>query len=357
MCLVIKRRGRVGFTLVELLVVIGIIGTLIAILLPATAAIRRSANKLKTQATFTAIAAALEAYRNATGEPYPPSASDNPGSALGVHSPYTLDQEVRIAITGANLLVWALAGADLLGTPGFKDLGGKDGWWDDTMADPGCATSDALIKLYALDLPCRDSTFEPLHRRFGPFLDVDKTSIVTMEEYAGDVLQPKNDLPNSIPVPGGVGVGFASSDFEDYLQQLFILDGFDYPILYYKANVGASRMVADWNNSDGPLPLPGIYDPAHNSLYTGVLTSNWNQVGMDLGAGTQHELRNALAPSNDPETDDLLKPQYDGTFAKFIWNQNVKARNVPVKQDSYLLISPGPDALWGTDDDITNFNQ
>ncbi len=354
MRMITMRRARSGFTLVELLVVIGIIGVLIAILLPAVAAIRRSANKLKTQATFTAISAGLETYRNATGEPYPPSSGDDTDNPLLVHSPYTLNIEVRIAITGANLLLWALAGADLLGTPGFKDVGGEEGWWDDTMADPGCGSEDDPIRLYALDLPCRGNTFEPLHRRFGPFIDIDKTPIVTMEEYAEDVLQPKNDFANSIPVPGGVGS--VSSDFTDYLEQRFILDGFGYPILYYKANVGASRMVTDWEDSSGP-PDPGVYDLAHNALYTGIDASTWTLPGMDLGAGRQHNLQGAISPSPNPREDDLNEASFDSTFAKFIWDQKVTARNVPVNKDSYLLISPGPDALWGTDDDITNFDQ
>lgn len=354
MCTIGKRQGRRGFTLVELLVVIGIIGTLIAILLPATAAVRRSANKLKTQATFTAIAAGLEAYRNATGEPYPPSRSDNEQFPTKIESPYSYpgspSAAVPVAVTGANLLVYALAGADLMGSPGFRDLHGEEGFWDDLNNFQKCPTREHGLYALQYNTGCGDGSMEPRHRRFGPFLDIDATDIVTLDEFAEDVLLPKKDPANSIPVPSAI----VSTDYRDYLRQPFILDGFGYPILYYKANVGASQMVTNWNTTP---PEFGVYDLVDNGLYTGFVSSNSEQFGMDMGAGTQHQLRDALAPSTNPNTDNLASLQYGGTFAKFIWNQKVTARNVPVKKDSYLLISPGPDALWGTDDDSTNFNQ
>ena len=353
-------RNQHGFTLVELLVVIGIIGVLIAILLPAVGAMRRSANKLKTQGTFNAISAGLEAYRNATGDPYPPSSGDDPDNPLKINSPYSWDPDngssglIEIAVTGANMLVYALAGTDYLGTAGFEDANRKNGFWDDLHNMPkDCDPSDGDdTGLYALEyvIGCGDGTRDPVKRRFAAFIDIDKTDIVTMRDYAEDVLLPRDNYTQSVPVPGA-GL---SSDPDHYLKQPFILDGFKFPILYYKANVGASLMATNW---DEDPRIQGIYDPSHNGLYAGVVTSTWGQVGMDLGAGTQHQLIDALAPDTNPKTDDLTSLPYSETFAKFIWNRKVTARNVPVNKDSYLLISPGPDALWGTSDDITNFNQ
>jgi prepilin-type N-terminal cleavage/methylation domain-containing protein len=57
-------RTRVGFTLVELLVVIGVIALLIAMLLPALGKARESANSLKCQAQARQIVQAMMLHAN-----------------------------------------------------------------------------------------------------------------------------------------------------------------------------------------------------------------------------------------------------------------------------------------------------
>ena len=84
--------------------------------------------------------------------------------------------------------------------------------------------------------------------------------------------------------------------------------------------------------------------------------------GLDFGAGKTKGRYHALYMNKSPlATEDpnniLTDPNYDDSFARFILDISVPARPTPVRKDSYLLISAGPDSRYGTDDDATNWTR
>jgi len=100
------RRGRGGFTLVELLVVISIISVLISLLLPALAAARASASNVVCLSRFRSLGQAVQLYADDSADELP--SSDH---AAGFGSPDPV---------GARLSSWSLALLPYLGARGFE---------------------------------------------------------------------------------------------------------------------------------------------------------------------------------------------------------------------------------------------
>jgi len=328
-----------GFTLVELIVVVAIIALLVALLLPAFSVVQGRAKMADAQSQFNGLRAGLESYRgeSALGGAFPPSSSDNAADREEIANPLAAGPTPAVRVTGAHLLVHALLGADLLGTPGFKDLDRNGAWSNDThMGTAGAGGTYALTP-----------EGEPKQARYGGagyVSDKMRERVTTLKE-----LQDRGEITSN------VGRLTASLD-----QRLFV-DPWNRPILYYRANPAARLMI----NGDA---APGIYRQEDNGLITGSEGGALTSDGIDFGASVHdhstqvHSIHGAKAPPAIPPASRtvaqvLAEEDYEHSLAQFIVDRKVTARIEPVNKDSFLLISAGADAQYGTSDDVTNWTR
>ena len=361
-----NRKARRGFTLVEMLTVVAIVAILVAILVPAVSAVRKNARATATRGAIQTISTGISAYQadQRVGGSYPPSRSDEPGpSAIApytfrVANPYRPDiPDPSIRVTGAGLLVWALAGADLLGTPGFRTFRSGSSYWAlDTDAQDTAVDNRGA---YALR-PNR----EPWHPRSGPYVDLAKVRVTS---YVRNGVG--NAASNGFPVPAEEEARRQSSGNvknANYTRQYpMFLDGYGFPILYWRADAAGTELAtAKVGGGGGQLNQAnrrGVYEWGDNQPLLNTATNlSPGQGGNTLSPGAL-----VLRPNPNPHVgwagipsnaDPKAVPDPLRGFPKYIRNDDVKARFWPHNPDSYLLVSPGDDGVYGTADDIANFS-
>jgi prepilin-type N-terminal cleavage/methylation domain-containing protein len=340
-------RARSAFTLVEMLVVVAIIGILIAVLLPSFSAVTTSAKKAQAQALYNTLRTGIQMFQteDALGT-LPPSVGDNddkgakrdlvknPSAKKNVGGERQTDTEIRL--TGAQLLVHAMIGADGLGTPGFRDLD-RDGFWSNDYNDDPCSGDRG--GLYGLN-----EDAEPCQPRYGGAGYIDekaRASLKTARELAtaGTIFTPVE------------GIEFA-------LDEPMLVDPWQTPVLYYRANKSASRAVGNATKS-------GVYWLEDNGLITGVSGDGlYSSDGVDFGSGKSGGVYHGMGESWQPQPTtkhESLVEECSGTHSQSffcaVWDKSIRAKPTPVNPDSYLLISAGPDTRYGTDDDIINWTR
>ena len=304
---------RSGLTVVEMLVVVGIIAILVGLLLPAANKVRSMARETKQRVQFTAIDLGLATFKNDFGA-YPPS---DQYSYLGDSD----DNRVQNT-SGAQKLAEALLGWDLLGF--HSDSGwradGMNRWdysVDTTTYDPG--------EYFLYD---RTITRE-MDKRKDRYIDIDTANVAQLGNTADrDGLFDLSGYGDYAAVAGT----FVLCDVFNK-GKVITLDGkprkSGNPILYYRADASGKEDTDVYHARDNDMLL--YIKEQMDRARTGTAPSGW---------------WNPLASSTDEFYAMIRDPRAStSTF------------DVPQKPDSYVLISAGADGWYGTADDICNFQR
>jgi len=312
-----------GFTLVELLTVIGIISLLVGILVPALHIARLRAREATDRATLNSISMAVETFRNDHGF-YPPSHVRNE-VIWGLTMPTTLDIAWQQGLVppdqGAHRLFEALMGLDTLGF--------QENYCYKTNEGNTTEVPDGTPIAY-------NSAGQWVEtKRWGPYIGMDNIEMGRMYEahYDSQTFTP--------PTPSGA---LTSNNNYVFLDTI----GLNNPraILYYRARPSKNlHWQNDWDLAK--CEQWGIYNYNDNVL----ITQDENT-------------------SNQPYHPRFVANPNPEAFYNYIWDPmtgldpaNNNQPNIfhpsarPYNKDSFILINAGRDNQYGTEDDICNFQR
>jgi hypothetical protein len=255
--------------------------------------VRKIAKETQQKAQITTIELAIVAFKNDYGD-YPPSHGDSSGNPDYYYC-------------GAQTLAEALVGWDLMGfhpnsawrADGYDKIGGN------TTYDPAKSR----------DNNPNDGTPDTLKERKGPYLELATANAFKL----GDLFTNTSSFkPYNFVICDVFGVKSVT------IGKKTVKAGA--PILYYRANT--SSKTIDSTESD---PKKKIYNYMDNIYFVRDVKEGVNP----LASGTSGSF-----------------------FYEYITDPKVSTTTIkwPSRPDSYILISAGSDGLYGTKDDICNFD-
>lgn len=301
------KRERSGLTLIEILVVVGVIAILVGMLVPSLRMVKNAAREVKQKAQFTAIGLGLEAFKNDYGE-YPPSNWWDPAAGGSAPQNYC----------GAQKLAEAMLGWDLLG---FN----PDSTWEAGAA---------------IDQPPAPYAAGSLDKRKGRYVELENVSAFYLDEV----------FPGSLTLAPYTRV--LCDVFEVPSRRIQRGDGEvvspGTPILYYRADP-ASKTIFD------PAVLPE--DRIYNGRDNAPLVAMGRVADYTKATRDPHLIDPAHPVNTNPQEVDTSDSYFSFFYQRYIRDSQVRPRYWPYRPDSYILASAGPDGWYGTPDDICNFRR
>jgi prepilin-type N-terminal cleavage/methylation domain-containing protein len=367
-----------AFTLIEMLIAIAIIGVLIGLLIPAIHKVRIASQGAATSAQMTAIATAIQAYYG-DFKAYP---GPLPNSQVGSH--YYPLQPVPFALdaSGAQVQLTAV----INGAPGPFPNASANGSDSQTLHITG-AENLVLGLLGGLEITTSGATivFDYNTRRIFP----DDVNPAPLGAMSLNVNRPKawgaylQVRPGDLSANGTEFTDAAGRMASDSIIPEFV-DKFSQPmpILYLRTSPAGTAVVAYGGNDDLGNPLNAQYDLAqildyvttmigttsgdlhrdHHGLQKignpgdppNPITAGFNgDNGLSPGSMPAHPPGfNALAYFRVPSGFNAANPANSMPNVLPIPNPNNLPAPAARQQDGFLLISPGPDGVYGTADDI-----
>jgi prepilin-type N-terminal cleavage/methylation domain-containing protein len=366
-----------GFTLTEILVVIGIIVVLMSILLPVVSKIRYAAYNADTQNEISQISNACTAYYS-TYHAYPgpfsnddtsggPTNQTSSGFTTGDGNPtltslYFNGGFASVAVDSAATNPWTVTGAEnlvvgLMGGLRINPGGTAPGILAFAPAEVGLGPMNL-----SLTNPSRAQSFLPAGSNYLMWcqLNGNNQNVQTIGAYQSAVAGTFTGTAFTDPA----GSAAADCPIPVFVDR-FPTPG-PLPILYLRARTGAKGIV--WDNTGYMMNAYYQYDLRDILPYTD------SHIGLPAndttGMSNTHNLTNVgnFPPAMVVKSNSLAPhPQQTADAGAYFMNSSItptdqsnppssiNATGRPRAVDQFILISAGQDGVYGTSDDITSF--